>query len=85
MGHKESMKQSISLAGTPEFRQVVLQSSAAEASRIVDMDSLVKRSLAHILDEKLSYLTCLPYKVAGAFGAYCGYTLAQAKDTGAGG
>jgi hypothetical protein len=80
MGHKDNMKQSISLAGTPEFRDAVLQSPAAEASRVVDMDSLVKRALAHILDEKLSYLMCLPYKLAGAFAAYCGYTLAQAKD-----
>ena len=53
VGHRRSMMQSLEMASSPEFRGAVLLASPHESARILDMDTLAKRSLEHALRDKL--------------------------------
>ena len=80
VGHRTCMMQSLEMASSPELRGAVLLASPHESARILDMDTLAKRSPAHALRDKSLYLEGLPFKISGAFASYCGGTLMQAKE-----
>ena len=79
LGHREAMTRSLDLAGSSEYHRALLNARPEDAAAIADMDVVVKRALAHALHDKLAYLEALPYKLAGAFGEYCGSSLQRAK------
>lgn len=79
LGHCKDLCRRVMNGGSWQYTMGLLDANRSEAQRIAEIDFLTKTKFCETT-KKLEPFHTLPYVLAGAFGHYCGYSLAAAKD-----
>ncbi len=78
LGHVHEMCRRITNASSSSYTLALLGIDTEFAHRIAEIVSC-KLSITRLLQQKLAFFQSIPYSFAGAFGEYCGHSLAAAK------
>ena len=79
LGHAATMRDRVMAASSPRCTEALLATTAAISGRIVVIDQQSKDKWTAEVLPKFNYALLIPWKIAGGFGAYCGYSLQNAK------
>ena len=79
LGHVHEMCRRITNASSSSYTLALLGIDAEFAHRIAEIDVQCKLSITRLLKQKLAFFQSIPYSFVGAFGEYCGHSLAAAK------
>lgn len=80
LGHLETLRQRVNNSGSSGLTAALLQADPEQARRLVQIDSLCKQGFCRLMCQKLACFQSIPYLFAGGFGAYCGFSLLDAKQ-----
>ena len=79
MGHRSVMCGRIRAASSPRYKEALLTAVAEVANRILVIENETKEVWCAEVFPKYAYAEVIPWKIAGGFSAYCGYSLTDAK------
>ena len=80
MGHRTGMCERVRSASSSRYKESLLAADIDVANRILVIEHEFKESWCMEVFPKFAYAEVIPWKVAGGFSAYCGYSLYQAKQ-----
>ena len=80
MGYIHDALRRVKAARTPKYTDALLHAPAPVANRIAIINEAQKDIFIAEIRPMLAYAETTPWKIAGAFSAYVGYSLQDAKD-----
>jgi len=80
LGYIREVAQRVRTATSAAYTEALLAATSIVSARIVNIDDAAKGKWVAEVVPKFAYAEQIPYKIAGAFGAYIGYPLAVAKQ-----